>query len=192
MNKQNLIKILILFLLITGSTSSSVAQTCPKAIDDSATTSIGISVTIDILANDINMADAKICEIQSPHHGTAVQNGNIVTYTPASGFCGKDSFSYSLCKSNCDNSTATVYLDVPYPDCGCTDKLPRAPDIEVKRGTKLNNAFFISKGVGCSGCNGTPLIDYDETHKPGRYTYTVTCKVGECDAVSAQGRLRIR
>ena len=39
--------------------------------------------------------------------GKAVISNGKITYTPCANFCGTDTFTYSLCKSGCDKSTAT-------------------------------------------------------------------------------------
>jgi len=93
---------------------------CPKPVDDSASTSLGTAVTIDVLANDQNKEGATICSVQSPttNGGTAVVCNNKITYTPKAGSCGTDKFTYYLCKDGCGQSTlATVTVSVACPVC---------------------------------------------------------------------------
>ena len=93
--------------------------TCPVANADSATTSPGKAVTIDVLSNDVNLDGATICKIESPtdNGGKAVVSGNKITYTPPADFCGEtDTFTYSLCKTGCTPSTAIVTVK---SDCLC-------------------------------------------------------------------------
>ena len=93
--------------------------TCPVANDDSATTSPGTAVSIDVLNNDQDKDGATICNVQSPttNGGTTVLKNNKITYTPPADFCGEtDTFTYSLCKTGCTPSTATVTVK---SDCVC-------------------------------------------------------------------------
>ena len=92
---------------------------CPNPMDDTATTSKGTAVTIDVLSNDQNKEGATICEVQSTtaKGGKAVISNGKITYTPASCYCGTDTFTYSICKTGCDKSTATVTVTVTCPVC---------------------------------------------------------------------------
>ena len=73
----------------------------PLAIDDLAATSLGVPVTIDVLANDVSVFSpvnlASVTIGTGPVHGTAVPDpatGDVL-YTPAPGFAGPDSFTYT-------------------------------------------------------------------------------------------------
>lgn len=95
----------------------------PIAEDDSAETSKGTAVSIEILVNDSDVDNAKIDLVAAiamdPSNGSAVLNsdGNIVEYTPAIGFSGKDTFEYQLCDTAglCDTAKVTVTVD-PGPE----------------------------------------------------------------------------
>ncbi len=82
-----------------------------NAADDTATTSQGQAVTIDVLNNDD--ADASITRVvNQPLHGSAsIVNGKIV-YTPAAGFTGVDRFTYEVTDPQGNTSTATVTVTV--------------------------------------------------------------------------------
>jgi gliding motility-associated-like protein len=82
----------------------------PIANPDIATTIVNTSVTTNVLANDkasnmgtsLNAASLSIAT--APKNGTAVVNSDgSITYTPATGFVGTDSVTYTVC----DNSTPT-------------------------------------------------------------------------------------
>ncbi len=92
---------------------------CPVAVNDQATTAKGAATTIDVLANDKDTTGATICAVQATTDKggkAAISNGKI-TYTPCSSFCGTDTFTYSICKTGCDKSTATVTVTVTCPVC---------------------------------------------------------------------------
>jgi len=73
----------------------------PIAVDDSATTNEDTPVIINIIENDIDtdgtIDPATVAIITNPAHGNVVINGDgTVTYTPASGFNGTDTFTYTV------------------------------------------------------------------------------------------------
>ena len=73
----------------------------PLAIDDLAATSLGVPVTIDVLANDVSVFSpvnlASVTIGTGPVHGTAVPDPATgeVLYTPAPGYAGPDAFTYT-------------------------------------------------------------------------------------------------
>ena len=73
----------------------------PLAIDDLADTSLGVAVAIDVLANDVSVFSpvdpASVAVGTAPLHGTAVPDPSTgeVLYTPAPGYAGPDSFTYT-------------------------------------------------------------------------------------------------
>jgi VCBS repeat-containing protein len=86
----------------------------PVAMDDSATTPEGTAVTIDVLNNDSD-ADGDALTVDSVTqgtHGSVINNGDDVTYTPDSGFSGTDSFTYTASDNNGGTDTATVTVTV--------------------------------------------------------------------------------
>jgi alpha-tubulin suppressor-like RCC1 family protein len=115
------------YTLNGGSTATvSITVTCvddsPVAVNDSAGISEDASTTgIDVLANDtdIDGGTKTIASKTDPAHGTvAIAGGGTgLTYTPASNYCGFDSFTYTLN----GGSTATVSITVT-----CVDDPPAA------------------------------------------------------------------
>ena len=84
------------------------------AINDQATACKGKSAVIDVLANDKDTTGASLCAVQSTtaKGGKAVISNGKITYTPCANFYGTDTFTYSLCKTGCDKSIATVTMTV--------------------------------------------------------------------------------
>jgi PKD repeat protein len=72
----------------------------PVVGNDSATTTQGVPVTINVLANDSD-PDGEILRVVSVTpgmNGSTSNNGNgNVTYTPNAGFAGMDTFGYQVC-----------------------------------------------------------------------------------------------
>jgi hypothetical protein len=84
------------------------------AVNDQATTAKGAAITIDALANDKDTTGAAICCVQGTTDkggNAAISNGKI-TYTPKACYYGTDTFTYSICKTGCDKSTATITVTV--------------------------------------------------------------------------------
>lgn len=84
-------------------------------VADFATTAQGNSITIDVLANDINVDDdmLQVTIFSSPASGslTVQANGNIV-YSPNTGFSGTDTFIYRIEDEQANRSTALVTVTV--------------------------------------------------------------------------------
>ncbi len=71
-------------------------------------------MTIDVMINDSD-PDGDDLIVQSttqPDHGSVVNNGSDVTYTPDPGFHGSDSFTYGVSDGNGGTATATVTVAV--------------------------------------------------------------------------------
>lgn len=77
---------------------------------DSEPIPVGASGTdIDVLSNDAAY-NLTITAVSSPAHGTAVIDGDVVTYTPTGGYSGPDSFTYTAVNESNQSQTATVYV----------------------------------------------------------------------------------
>ena len=95
-------------------TTINIVNNPPVAVDDSATASHDTAVTVDVLDNDFD-ADGDALIVYSATngtHGSVVNNGNSVTYTPNSGFTGTDSFTYTISDGNGGTDTAAVVITV--------------------------------------------------------------------------------
>ena len=87
----------------TGTVTVAVANAAPIADDDTASTDTNTSVGIDVLQNDSDPnGDTLTSEIaDQPTDGAAeVNDDGTVTYTPADGFKGVDSFTYRASDGN--------------------------------------------------------------------------------------------
>jgi outer membrane protein OmpA-like peptidoglycan-associated protein len=90
----------------------------PDAVDDSASTAPGTPVTISVLANDTDPDGDALTEVatRTPANGTvAINAGGTVTYTPAAGFVGTDTFTYTITDPDGLTDTATVSVAVQQP-----------------------------------------------------------------------------
>ena len=86
----------------------------PLARADSAATTEGMPVMIDVLANDTDPdGDAlAISSVAPPANGTATIEGSAILYTPAPGFTGTDSFTYSVVDPAGGVAGATVTVTI--------------------------------------------------------------------------------
>ena len=101
----------------TATVTVNVAQAnrAPVANNDSYTLAQNSPPTLlDVLANDTDPdGDAlTITAITAPAHGSASISGNKVSYTPAAGYSGPDSFSYTISDGKGGTATATVSITI--------------------------------------------------------------------------------
>src|SRR4029079_12880794 len=70
----------------------SAVDDAPVAVADSDTTAEDTAVTVDVLGNDTDVDGGPIAvtAVTDGAHGTVVNNGSDVTYTPAADFNGID------------------------------------------------------------------------------------------------------
>ncbi len=86
----------------------------PEPGDDLATTTEGEAVVIDVLANDTDPDGdpLEIVGVSPPEHGTAEVQGERIRYQPEPGFCGEDSFSYTVEDAHGARAEARVEVEV--------------------------------------------------------------------------------
>lgn len=90
------------------------ANTAPVANDDNTATEAGTSVVIAVLDNDTDQDGdtLDIISFDGVSNGVVVDNANILTYTPDTGFTGTEMFTYTISDGNGGNDTATVTVQV--------------------------------------------------------------------------------
>ena len=106
---------------VAGLTGLNGLTTLPNGVpsvgDDAATTTEGVAVAIDVLANDSDPDGdtLTVTSVAQPANGTAaLQTDRSIAYTPRAGFAGEDSFTYAV-SDGLDESTATVTVTVRPP-----------------------------------------------------------------------------
>ncbi len=112
-----------LFLAVLSITQESGPPVAiPEAVDDESATAEGTPVDIDVIANDDDpdgVLDPATLSIASPpSDGTATVANGLVTYTPAAGFTGVDTFDYTICGVDftvCSDATVTVTVTADGP-----------------------------------------------------------------------------
>ena len=92
--------------------SSPASPNGPAASPDVAISSQDQRVTVEVLDNDQG-EDLQVTDVDNPGHGKAVINGeNTITYTPAPGFTGVDTFSYTVTDGGGRSASAQVTVVV--------------------------------------------------------------------------------
>jgi VCBS repeat-containing protein len=86
----------------------------PVAVNDSAATNENTPVIIDVLNNDsdVDGDTLTVYSVTQGTNGSVANNGSYVTYTPALGFNGTDSFNYTVGDGSGGTDTATVTVNV--------------------------------------------------------------------------------
>ena len=86
----------------------------PVANDDSASVNQNQATQINVLGNDTDSDGdtLSVSAVTQGAHGTVTNNGTNVTFTPANGYCGADTFTYTANDGNGGTDTATVNVTV--------------------------------------------------------------------------------
>ena len=121
------------------------------AVDDAATTDAGVAVTSTVRGNDTTASGQPLgvpTITSAPTHGTTTVNADgTVTYIPAVGFSGADSYTYRVCDTShptpvCDTATVTVQVDSAKFDLTLTNRLTSAAHVMV--GDKVRYRLQVS------------------------------------------------
>ena len=118
-------------------------NSAPLAVADEAETPESLPVLIEVLSNDSDPEGdpLSLVSVTQPSNGTAqIASQTAVTYTPADGFQGPDSFSYTVRDSKGAEATGTVNVNV----------LPgllqfAVPDLSMIRGTAEHLALNLGR-----------------------------------------------
>lgn len=177
-------------------------NSAPVAVDDSATTDAGQAVTINVLTNDTD-ADGDtlgITNVTDGSHGTVAISGDQVIYTPANGFSGNDSFTYTVSDGE-DSAAATVNVTIkavvssntaPVATDDSASTLFNTPvTIDVMANDTDADGDPLSIIAAANGSNGTAAIDLGKiVYTPndgfsGKDTFTYTISDGQDDATAS-------
>ncbi|MCO5725516.1 gliding motility-associated C-terminal domain-containing protein [Robiginitalea sp. 2V75] len=116
------------------STATVTVEVLPvvDALDDTVATLEDEAVSVDILANDNDIPASGTLTFTDPSNGTVTLEDNgtpgdlsddLVVYTPNPDFNGADSFTYTLCdtQGNCSTATVTVVVNPALVDIDSDD-----------------------------------------------------------------------
>lgn len=155
----------------------------PVAGNDSASANKNTAVTIKVLANDSdpNGDLLSVTNLTAPANGTVVLNTDqTVTYTPATGFTGTDSFTYTASDgsltSNIATVTVTVSENIVLGATGYKVKGLQKADLSWS-GTTSSVDIYRDGAVIATNVSGSTYTDHINKNGNGKYTYKV-CVAG--------------
>jgi ELWxxDGT repeat protein len=166
------------------------------ARNDTAVTATDTPVAINVLANDFVAAGSQpTVSVGQPAHGSAVANADgTVTYTPAAGFNGVDSFSYTVTNRFGDTDTATVAVTVYRPvqiDIGPTSiNLGKNGDIAI---TVFSSATFDATTIDVASVRfiGAQVVQssLEDVNKDGKLDLVLHLNVADTNLVALYRQL---
>ena len=148
----------------------------PVATNDAAATAEDTATTISVLANDSDPDGdtLSVSDVTQPAHGTAVNAGGTVTYTPAANYHGADSFTYTVSDGHGGSATATVNITVAPvndPPTAVNDTAVTDEEMAVTVAVLANDSDLdgdtVSLDLVTMPTNGTAVVNPD-----GTVTYT--------------------
>jgi regulation of enolase protein 1 (concanavalin A-like superfamily) len=163
---------------------SLVAQNvAPVASADSVAVSRDSKATIPVLANDSDPDNGpsplSLVSVSTPAHGSASVSGGQVSYVPAAGYTGPDSFSYTI-TDGASTASGTVTVSV------LSSTGPTSTDTNGLLGEYFNNADFTSPVfsrvdpyVNNNWGTGSPDPKIDQTSFSIRWTGQVQARFSE-------------
>lgn len=136
----------------TAQISVNPVNDAPQAVNDTASTVESVAKVIDVLMNDTDpdMDMLTVVSLTQGLNGSASVNAdNTVTYTPAPGYTGNDSFTYMANDGSLNSNIATVNVTISPR----TNAAPVAVDDRVT--TALNTPITINVLANDSDSDGT-------------------------------------
>ncbi len=123
----------------------------PLANNDSASTTAGVPVTVNVLANDSDPDGdpLTITSVDNVQGGTAVISNGAVIFTPTAGFSGTGSFTYSISDGQGGTASATASISVAAPPN--TRSFTSNTDVTIPN----NKTSIITSSIRLSGFTGT-------------------------------------
>lgn len=166
----------------------------PVAGDDSAATYSGTPLTVTVLVNDSDPDAGDTIRVTSVSGNTAnatvtLNPDGTVTYAPADGFAGTETFTYTIVDSKGATDTATVTIEVAKrlaTVTAVTDSkvygsadpslVPAAVGFLPADGIALSGSRDAGENVGSyvtyGEATGAKVVNYDVTYKAGLLTIT--------------------
>jgi hypothetical protein len=144
----------------------------PVAVTDSGATPQNTAVAISVLANDsdVDGDSLVVSAVGAAAHGSVTTDGSAVTYTPAAGYTGGDSFEYMVSDGNGGSSVATVQITVtPSQAQPATITISKDAQPDHRRRFRFTGALG---NFQLSGDDASPASTRTFTVNAGVYTVT--------------------
>lgn len=127
----------------SASAPSNAAVPAPQLLAVDSELSVAYGATATDVALDIDGTPSSVAIITAPAHGTAVVDGITISYQPAVGYSGIDTFTYSA--SNAYSTTAPAAVTVTVAPA--TVVLGRANPADTTGGSAYSHRFTASGGA---------------------------------------------
>jgi VCBS repeat-containing protein len=162
---------------VEGTFTITVINAPPVAVDDAHVTFEDTPLNASVAGNDTDAENGALtfAQVSNPAHGAVIfQPGGSYTYTPASNYCGSDSFTYRANDGVADSNVATVTIEVT-----CVNDAPMA--VDDTNATNEDTPVNGSVAANDTDVENNPLTFGDATDPAhgsvilqpnGSYTYT--------------------
>jgi uncharacterized repeat protein (TIGR01451 family) len=179
-------------------TAKVTVTVAPAGADDTNTTAANTPVDGSVFDNDTTTGDVQVTGHTNPSHGTVEINADgTYTYTPADGFSGEDTFTYTATDSVGEPYTQTVRITVtPTADDDTASTAADTPAtinvLDGDQGSDLKVVAVPAQGEAGGPTHGTVTVNDDGTltYTPdsgfsGTDTFTYTAVDGSGQQVTA-------
>jgi hypothetical protein len=161
----------------------------PQSNPDGATVREGLSITLDVLENDVGLGDGlRDFRTSKPARGRLTVNPDeSVTYIADFGFFGEDSFTYTIEDADGDMSVGGVTITVQCADCGSATLSWETPTKRLD-GSELTDLAGYKVYLGAKSGKHVELTQIDDPEatsyvvpdlRPGKYYFVVTAFTAE-------------
>ncbi|MES2826861.1 MAG: Ig-like domain-containing protein [Bacteroidota bacterium] len=136
----------------------------PVGSADNVTTAINAPVSIPVKDNDLSKTNTVVVFGTPPLHGTLALNAvtNVVTFTPAAGYSGPDSFTYTL-QTTDGLISDPIVVTISIKPAGSSDEVTTPTNIPISISVKDNDVSAVGTTVAVVGApsNGTVTVASD-------------------------------
>jgi len=185
--RSNLLPFLSLLIFVSACGSRDSNEPIAHAVSDAVSVDEDNSVTINVLANDVDVNATTLAISQAPVNGSATVMGSSIQYTPDADFNGADTIQYTV------NSSANAVLsavltitvndinDPPVADADSIIVPANIPtDLDILRNDSDPDGFLASAAITTNPINGSVQVT------GSTISYTPTANFSGADSFNYQ------
>ncbi|GAB2970592.1 hypothetical protein GCM10027049_00010 [Mucilaginibacter puniceus] len=124
-------------------------------VDDNDLTPVNTPVTTNVIGNDGTSGTSAVVTSTAGSHGTTTVSGGDVTYTPANGYIGTDTYTYTLAKGGGTSAPITVTINV----YSATMSLSKVANNGATKAGDVINYTLILKNTGTVALTNIVITD---------------------------------
>ena len=125
--------------------ATAVVAVSPAAANDTLTATAGTTTVLNVTANDTLPSNPTLTVLVAPGNGAVIVNAdNTISYTPAAGFTGSDTFTYQVC--------------LPAPAAGVCSTASVTVNVGTTSVSALNDDFSATPIVPATGGTTTSVL----------------------------------